>query len=213
MTAAIQPLVIADGGWAIDTAPTSDGVALLFALTLDGRPITVRLDLPRQTGLFRDRASAQGRSGEGQATDQQTRKVQLHPGAGLEGDLHQPTVGAQRVQVLLDEVAAHHVQDHVDPAFALRHGHEVLHGGVDRYVGAKVARGFRLVGAAAGGDHARARRLGHLDRGDADAAGRTMNQKGFAGLETPALEDIAEYGERRLRQPRSLHEVQPRWDR
>ena len=48
MTGAVSPLSAPGGAWAIDTAPTPDGVALSIAFVLDGRPITARFALPRQ---------------------------------------------------------------------------------------------------------------------------------------------------------------------
>ena len=108
---------------------------------------------------------------------------------------------------------ADHIQHHVDPAGLLGDGTEVLSGDVDGDVGAQILGGLGLVGAPAGGDHLGAGGLGHLDGGDPDAGGRTVDHQGLAGLQGAVLEDVDEDGEHRFGQARGLGEVQPLGDR
>ena len=106
-------------------------------------------------------------------------------------------------------VAADHVQNDVGSAFGLDPLHEIFRLGVDRDVGAELQRRRRLICAATGGDHLGARRLGHLDRHDADAGCASMHHKGLAGFEGSAFQHIREDGEGGFRQGGGLHQAQP----
>ena len=101
-----------------------------------------------------------------------------------ERDLHQPPLQGEDLEVAQDVVAADHVEDHVDAAPSGCLGHVLRRKSsvaiVDRDLGAEPSAGRALLGAAGGGEHARAERLGQLDRRGADAAGAAMDQEALA---------------------------------
>ena len=93
--------------------------------------------------------------------------------------IDEPAFEREALQVLLDVVAADHVEHDVDAALAgdaRDLGDEILRPVVDRVIGAERAAERGLVVAADGRDHRRAESLRELDRGEADAARAAVDQ-------------------------------------
>src|SRR5262249_59639270 len=81
----------------------------------------------------------------------------------------------------------------------LSRGDEILRLIVNSDVGTEAAAGIAFLRRAGGGDHARAERLGELDRGGADARRAAMDEQRLAGLQPPALEGVVPDGKEGLR--------------
>ena len=126
---------------------------------------------------------AQRRAGVREALEHDAAEIDRRLRARLEGDLHDASVDGGGLVVALDVVAADHVEDDVGALAVGRRlggGDEILGLVVDGDVGAELAAGRAFLGRAGGGDHARAERLGELDRGGADAGGAAMDQQRLA---------------------------------
>jgi hypothetical protein len=125
-----------------------------------------------------------------------------------EGDVDDAAFGRQRVDVALDVVAAHHVENDIDAAGGrgvLDHLDEILVLVIDAARGAELLAGVAFVAAAGGGeDLVCAQRLGELDRRGADAAGAAMDQHRLAGAQIAALEQVGPHCEAGFRQRRRL---------
>ncbi len=124
--------------------------------------------------------------------------VGLHLAAAQEGDDDEAALEREAAEILLDVVAADHVEDDVDAALAgdpRDLGDEVLRPVVDRMSGADRPAERRLVVAARGRDHRRAELLRDLDRRQPDTARAAVDQHGLAGAQPPAVEEIVPDGE------------------
>jgi hypothetical protein len=166
------------------------------------------LDLGGQPRLLVGRAGAQGRAGDRRALLHDLHHRNLQHGSGQGGDVDDAAAGVQGVEVLVEIAGPDHVQHHVDPAGRLGDLGEVLGLGVDGDVGAQGQGLGLLVGAAAGGDHPRAVRLGHGDRRCPDTGRPAMNQKRLANLERAMFEHIGEDREHGLGQGGGVGEVE-----
>src|SRR5262249_59834867 len=100
-------------------------------------------------------------------------------------DVDEPTLHGERAQVLLDVIAADHVEDDIDAAAGghLAHHLEEVHDlVVDAASGAEGLAGAALLdGTGGGADLVRAARATELGRGGGDAAGAARGQEGRAG--------------------------------
>ena len=104
---------------------------------------------PGELRLPFDRARAQRRSGDGKALQHDEAPIALDAAAFQEGDLRQAPFEGQAFQVLLDVVAADHVENHVDAALGgnrLDRFLEILRAVVDRVVGARLKAKRGLLG-------------------------------------------------------------------
>ena len=119
----------------------------------------------------------------------------------------------QRVEILREIVAAHHVEDDVTAPLAFGDLGEVFRAGVDSDVGAQRPRRGGLVGSPGGGDHLCAKGLAHLDGRRANPGCGAMQHQRLAGFQGAMFEHIGEYREHGLRQGGGLHEAQALGDR
>ncbi len=115
---------------------------------------------------------------------------QFRNAAAGEADDQQAAVPGDAADGLVEKVAADRVVDHVGAVaigeafdFVLEAGFAV----VDQFVRACVSGDFEFLGAAGGGDDAGAEGFADFYGGQADAAGCTEHQQGFAGLQAGAL--------------------------
>ena len=100
------------------------------------------------------------------------REIDRRLRAALECDLHDASLDRGGFVIARDVIAADHVQYNVGALVAggrLGGGDEVLGFIVNGDVGPELAAGLAFFRRAGGDDHARAERLGELDRGGADA--------------------------------------------
>ncbi len=147
---------------------------------------------------------AQGRSGHGQPSGHQRRKVHFDLRALQKGDLHQAAIRGQRLEISGDVIPAHHVENEVGAAFRLQHIHEIHVAVVDRRLGAKVHAGGTFLVRARRGKDPRAKGMGKLDRRGPDPRGAAMHQEPLARLQRAALKHVGPDGVERLGQARRL---------
>jgi hypothetical protein len=150
---------------------------------------------------------AQRRARHGQPTHHDVPPVDLHAPAAQERDHHEPAFKRQAFQVLLDVVAADHVEDDVDAALAgdprnLRD--EIVRVVVDRMIGAERPAKRGLVVAPCRGEHRGAELLGKLNGAKADAARAAVDQHFLALLQAPAIDEVVPDGEVIFRQARGF---------
>ena len=115
-----------------------------------------------------------------------------------ERDDHQPAFERETLQVLLDVIAADHVEHDVDAALGGYPGDldgEILFPIIDRVIGADVAAIRSLVRVADGRDHGRSKRLRELYRAKPDPARAAMHEERLALFQAAALEHVVPHGE------------------
>src|SRR5712691_2820271 len=104
---------------------------------------------------------------------------------------HEPAVFAERVEALLEELAAHVLEDEVDAA-AVGETHDLLDDVlcpvVDAVVHAELRGADELLVGARVADDDRAGEMGELDGGGADAAADRVDHHGLPDLEPAARE-------------------------
>jgi hypothetical protein len=108
-------------------------------------------------------------------------------------------------------VAAHVLDDHVDPTLArepLHLGDEIAGLVVDDLVGPETPRALRLGLAAGGRQHASAEQLGDLDCGARDAAARRLDEHRLPGPHLPLVDDHLPGGQKDERHRGDLREGQ-----
>ena len=131
--------------------------------------------------LVLDVAGAQRRRRDVVPQRQHPPQVQLRLRPALQADDHQMPVLGQRAHVLVEVLRADDVQD--DVAAALELFREVLLFVVDQDVRAECPAGLQLLRGAGRHRDLRAERLGHLDRGGADAARAAVDEHALAFLQ------------------------------
>ena len=118
-------------------------------------------------GLVLGRARPQRRSGVMQPLHHQLGEIDRRLRPAKERDLHDAAIDRRGVVVLLDVLAADHIEDEIDPGSTgdlARRGDEVRGLVIDGVIGTELEAGVGLVLRSDGDDHLRAERLGELDR-------------------------------------------------
>ena len=158
--------------------------------------------------LFLHRSGSQRCGRQCQTLHQHGREIYGRLKPVLIGNVDDPAIQLRRGYVLLDIVAAHHVQDHVHAAFGAYNRLEVFLAIVDRPVGTKFGRQGAFFGAACRGKNFGCTRdTRHLDRHHAYAAGSAMTQEVFACAQADAVEHIGPYGKQGFRQAGRIYHV------
>ena len=186
----------------------------------DATALQVRVDafaqlLAHHRFLF-EALGAKGGSGQCDALHQQRCKVHLGLETANEGNVNDTSLGRRDINILLYEIAASHVQDHVYPVLQARlgeHLHKVRGFVIDGQYGAEVLKCRALLVRAGGGIHLATHRVGHLDTQGADAAGAAVYKHPLSGLHGSALEHIVPHGEQCLRQGGSFFHSEWTWHR
>src|SRR5690349_7418185 len=126
-----------------------------------------------------------------------------------------PAFDREDAEILLDIIAADHVEDDIDAAIGRRlsdHRDEIFVLVVDAARCTELFASIAFVAAAGGReDRAGVERLSELDRDRADAGGAAMDEDRFAGGEAPALENIVPDGEEGLGHSRGLDHAEAFW--
>ena len=215
----ILPTCCEDSISACAAAASASGKTLvddgLELAALEHRP-DVLAERDRQGELALVRARSQRGARHGEAAHHDVPPVDLHPAAAQKGDHHEAALERQALQVLLDVVAADHVEDDVDARLAgdaRDLGDEVFGPVVDRVIGAERPAKRRLVVASRRRQHRRAELLRELDRGEADAAGAAVDEQLLAALQAAAIDDVVPDGEVVFGQARGFERGEPGGDR
>ncbi len=143
--------------------------------------------------LLGERASTQRGRADGTALGQQRTDVELALDPALHADDREPAVDGEGLDVAVEVLGAHVVEDDVGPGAVrglLHLGHEVLFPVVDQDVRTQLGTPVELLGAARRDGDLGADGLGELDRHGADAAGTAVHQQGLAGAEVGDHEDV-----------------------
>ena len=167
--------------------------------------------LGRDLAFLRRRARAHGGAGDGQAAHHDLHHIEiLDLRSAEERDQHETPVHAEAANVAHRIGAADHVQNDIDAAPAgqfLDAGGEILGPVIDRGVAAEAEAGGGFVVRSGGRVNGRAKFFRQLDRGHADAAGATVDQRLFAAFQPARLEQIGPDGEEGFRQRRGAQRV------
>src|SRR5262245_24954132 len=127
------------------------------------------------------RTRPQRRRDDTGALAEQFADVEFRFHAALHADDDQPALGGQRVDVAVEVLGTHDVEDHVGAAFAAYPFDEILVAVVDRDLGAQFGAQVEFVRRPGGDGHPDAERTGYLDAVRADAAGAALDQQELTG--------------------------------
>src|SRR5436190_2298682 len=166
--------------------------------------------------LLHHRPGTQRRSGNGQTSLHDDGDDEFSLRAALRGNLDQPALDRERIEVAGEVLRADHVEDHVDAAAAgqLAHdGNKVGLAIVDRALGTKLLARGALGRRSGGREHARSPRPCQLNGGGPDAARSSVHQERLAGGQTSALEHVGPDSKERLRNGRGGGEIDATRDR
>ena len=159
---------------------------------LEQRP-DVLAQIASNDALLRRRARSQRRAGDPGALAHHDREVELALGGFQKGDLQQPPLDREQIEIPRNVITADDVEDQVDTAAVgdpLRFGDPVSGAVVERVRSAKLPCRFAFVVAAGGGQHHGAKRPRQLNRGSANAAGPAVDQDRLAVFQLAALEHV-----------------------